>query len=271
MKSGLKDHYTEVLFIIIFGLVLVFGCTTKSGLFEKNTSIGKRNYETIVYGNKGNPILKIICKYSGKKPLKGFKIDSQWEIIDTDFYKLSLINLTDRRIEFVSSKFYQSFAREITEDKMTAETGPKTSKLIDDITKKITIYRFIDSKSFEYARNITKVNKSIADKLVKALNNIKYSQNIRTLLKLFLDDIKHKNQICGKEYEKYLRSLMSIKRTSQEIYFKQQISVLVDSLVKDIKEEKMYNSLTKQTQFLINLFIAYYITLLVRRTICLGV
>jgi hypothetical protein len=157
------------------------------------------------------------------------------------------------------------------ENEMKAETGPKTSKLIDDISKKITVYKFIDVKSFEIARNITKVNKSIADKLVNSLNNIKYSNNIRMILKLFLDDIKHKNQICGKEYEKYLRGLMSIKRTSQEIYFKQQISILVNSLVKDINQEKMYKSLTNQTQFLTNLFIAYYITLLVRRTICPGV
>ena len=117
MKSSLKDHFIGVLLIIIFGLVLVFGCTTKSGLSDMNIKIGKRNYETMVHGSKGNPILKIICNYSGKKPLKGFKIDIPWETIDTDFYNLSLINLTDKRIEFVSSKFYQSFAGEITEDK----------------------------------------------------------------------------------------------------------------------------------------------------------
>ena len=68
--------------------------------------------------------------------MKGFKIDSQWEIIDTDFYKLSLINLTDRRIEFVSSKFYQSFAREITEDNKTAEQDKEIEK---DIEEKVDI------------------------------------------------------------------------------------------------------------------------------------
>lgn len=115
MKSGLKNHSKAVLFIMIFGLVFAFGCTAKSGLSDKHTSSGKRNYETIVYGNKGNPILKIICKYVGKKPVKGFKTDIRWEIIDTDFYNLSFINLTDKRIEFISSKFYQSFCRETAE------------------------------------------------------------------------------------------------------------------------------------------------------------
>jgi hypothetical protein len=109
----LKDHFIAVLFIIIFGLVLPSGCTTKSELSEKITSIGARNYETLVYGIKGNPILKIVCKYVGKKPVRGFKTDIRWETIDTDFYNLSFINLTDKRIEFISSKFYQSFPGKI--------------------------------------------------------------------------------------------------------------------------------------------------------------
>ena len=117
MKSGLKDQFIKLVLLIIFGLVSIFGCTTKSGLSDKNTSIGKRNYERIVYGNKGNPILKIVCEYFGKKPVKGFETGIRWETIDTDFYNLSFINLTDKRIEFISSKFYQSFSREVANER----------------------------------------------------------------------------------------------------------------------------------------------------------
>lgn len=113
----MKDHFIAVLLISIFSLVSAFGCTTRSGLSDKNTRIGKRNYESIVYGNKGNPILKIVCKYVGKKPVKGFKTDIRWEIIDTDFYNLSFINLTDKKIEFISSKFYQSFPKKMAIEK----------------------------------------------------------------------------------------------------------------------------------------------------------
>ncbi|MEJ2104925.1 MAG: hypothetical protein P8X47_10155 [Ignavibacteriaceae bacterium] len=109
----MKDHSTAVLLISIFGLILAFGCTTRFELSDKNTNTERRNYERIVYGNKGNPILKIVCKYVGKKPVKGFKTDIRWKIIDTDFYNLSFINLTDKKIEFISSEFYQSLPKEI--------------------------------------------------------------------------------------------------------------------------------------------------------------
>jgi hypothetical protein len=116
---------------IILGLVSIFGCTTKSGLSDNNTIIGNRNYERIVYGNKGNPILKIVCEYSGKKPVKGFEADIHWKTIDTDFYKLSFINLTDKRIEFISSKFYQSFfSREVAEARKLK--AKKSSVLIEN-------------------------------------------------------------------------------------------------------------------------------------------
>jgi hypothetical protein len=74
--------------------------------------------------------------------------------------------------------------------------------------------------------------------------------------------------ICGKEYYTFLRQLMSIKRTTSKIFFKQQVGILVDDLVKDLDYRKQYSKLTNQTKFLLNLFIAYYITLLVRKTIC---
>jgi hypothetical protein len=150
------------------------------------------------------------------------------------------------------------------------ETGPKSVRIIEDITKKITVYKYIDRKALLTAQKLTRANKSLTEKIIKPLNNTKYSDKIRLILKLFLQDIKNKNQICGKEYEKYLRSLMSIKRTSMEIYFKQQVSLLLEMLLKDSKLSKQYNSLTNQTQFLLNLFLAYYLTLMIRNTICPG-
>ncbi len=117
LKSGLKNQSIQALLIIIFYLVLFLGCSaTKTGLSANQASGGKKNYERIVYNNKGKPILKIECKYIGKKPVEGFKTYVQWEIIDTDFYNLSFINLSHKRIKFLSSKVYQSFPLEIPEE-----------------------------------------------------------------------------------------------------------------------------------------------------------
>jgi len=110
------DQSIKILLISIFSLALLFGCSaTKSGLSENHTRVGKRNYERIVYDNEGNSILKIVCNYIGKKPMEGYTTDVHWETIDTDFYNLSFINLTGKRIKFISTKVYQSHPIEIAE------------------------------------------------------------------------------------------------------------------------------------------------------------
>jgi hypothetical protein len=74
--------------------------------------------------------------------------------------------------------------------------------------------------------------------------------------------------LCGPEFIQYVRSLMSVKRTKARIYFKQQIHILLEALIKDLDYEKEYQALTKQTQSLINLYLAYYITMVMRNMVC---
>lgn len=144
----------------------------------------------------------------------------------------------------------------------------KSMKLIDDITKNITIYNFTDRKAQEEARKISKINSSLATQIISKLNNTKYSDQIRLIYKLYIKDIEKSNQICGNPYEKYIRDLMSLKRTRQKVYFKQQVNILLVKLLKDFKYMKKYEKLTSQTQFLINLFLAYYLTMLMKHNIC---
>jgi nitrate reductase NapAB chaperone NapD len=144
----------------------------------------------------------------------------------------------------------------------------KSNKIIDKVVHQIVVYKQIDEKAKEEARDITKVNIGIASGFVSKMLDTKFSDQIRLILKLFFNDIKSVNMICGKEYYTFLRQLMSIKRTTSKIFFKQQVGILVDDLVKDLDYRKQYSKLTNQTKFLLNLFIAYYITLLVRKTIC---
>ena len=74
--------------------------------------------------------------------------------------------------------------------------------------------------------------------------------------------------LCGDQFYKNVRTLMAVKRTKALVYFKQQINILIRNIIKDIKFDKEYNKLTKQTQSLINLYLAYYITLSMRNSIC---
>lgn len=148
---------------------------------------------------------------------------------------------------------------------VTKETG---TRLIDDMVRKITVYRYIDHKALEESRKLAKVNASLATQIVGKLNDTKYVDNLRVTLRLFVKDLKDAKSLCGKEYYPVVRKLMSVKRTRSQIYFKQQIGLLLNDVLKKIGYSQRYNKLTSQTQFLINLFLAYYVTMILRNSVC---
>ena len=154
------------------------------------------------------------------------------------------------------------------ENEYQYQTVEKSAKLVDEVTRKITVYRFTDHKIQEESRRLSKISSTLATQIVSKLNNTKNADNIRIILKLFLKDLKDSQSLCGKKYENYVRQLMSIKRTKMKIYFKQQVNLLLLSLLDEIDYKQKYSKLTSQTQFLINLFLAYYLTMVLRRTVC---
>jgi len=148
------------------------------------------------------------------------------------------------------------------------ESMSKTERLIEEITRKITVYKYVDNVAKEEAKTITKVNIMIADTLVNSINDVKYTENIRLILKLFIKDLTDVKQICGRDYFLFVRNLMAIKRTSAQIYFKQQIYVLLEKVLEQENLKDNYGNFTSQTKFLINLFLSYYITMILRKTLC---
>ena len=148
------------------------------------------------------------------------------------------------------------------------KSAEKGVKLADEITKKITVYRLSDRKSQEMARRLAKVNASLATQIVSKLNNTKYSDNLRVIYRLYIKDIPNAKSLCGSDYESYVRQLMSIKRTRMKIYFKQQINLLLMNLLDEIDYKDKYSKLTSQTQYLINLFLAYYLTMILKNSVC---
>ena len=61
---------------------------------------------------------------------------------------------------------------------------------------------------------------------------------------------------------------MAVKRTKSTVYFKQRVNILLLKVLEDVKFKNRFESLTSQTKSLINLFLAYYITMVLRNTIC---
>lgn len=144
----------------------------------------------------------------------------------------------------------------------------KESKPIIDTVKRITIYKQIDKDAQEEARRITKVNHTLATKITGALADTNYTDNIKLILNLFVKDMKDVKQLCGKDFYQYVKSLMSVKRTTTQIYFKQQINILIEDVLKKIRLKKQYDKFTPQTKFLINSFLAYYLTISLKNSVC---
>lgn len=154
------------------------------------------------------------------------------------------------------------------ENSYQIKAAEKGEKIADEMTKKITVYRLTDYKSQEAARKLTKINASLATQIISKLNNTKYSDNLRLIFKLFLKDIPDAQSLCGKNYDAYIRQLMSLKRTRLKIYFKQQVNVLLLNILDEIDYRNEYEKKTSQTQFLVNLFLAYYLTMILRVSLC---
>lgn len=154
------------------------------------------------------------------------------------------------------------------EDIYQFQSLEKRSRAVDQVVKKITIYREIDKESLIFARKLTKIRASLATLIANSLANTKYADDVRMVLELFVKNLKSVKALCGKDYNTYVRKLMGIKRTTQKIYFKQEVQVLLIKILKDIRYREKYEKLTRQSQFLISSFLAYYITSVLRRTVC---
>jgi len=144
----------------------------------------------------------------------------------------------------------------------------KSAKIVDTVVKKLTIYKVVDRKAIEDAKRLTKVSTSIATLISNQVIDIKYADNIRIVLELFVKDLKDVETMCGDSYFSYVKSLMGIKRTTTRVYFKQQIEILLVKIVEDINFADKFETLTNQTQFLIKSYLAYYITMVMRNTVC---
>jgi hypothetical protein len=160
---------------------------------------------------------------------------------------------------------------EPTDDEQGGEqlvTIEKGKKVIEATVKKITVYKTLDRKAFDESKRITKIRNSIADMIIKNLHDLKYESNIKYILQMFVKDATTTPMVCGKDYYTYVKRLMSIKRTRSRVYFKQQVNILLLKILDENDFTKVYNSYTSQTQFIINSFLAYYLTMVLRNIIC---
>lgn len=144
----------------------------------------------------------------------------------------------------------------------------KGQKAVEVVARKITTYKVIDKKALEDAKRISKVKTSIATLISNEVTNERYFNNIKILLQLYVKDLTSVKMVCGNEYYTYVKKLMAIKRTTAQLYFKAQVYVLLEEILQNLKLTNTYKDYTSQTQFIINSFLAFYITSIFKNNLC---
>lgn len=145
------------------------------------------------------------------------------------------------------------------------ERGNRIAELVSN---KITIYKETDQEALTQARTLTRINTSYATIIVKELQKPELKPNIKFIIELYLRDMRSINELCGKDSLAYIKKLMSIKRTTKEVYFKQEINDLLQKIISHTPLQAKYQKLTSQTQFQINSFLAFYLTLYTKNLVC---
>ena len=235
---------------------------TKTHLFSREKTIGN----SILYLSK-----ELQKKFT--KDIAAWDVDKLIDFISVSRHRIS------QSVKSFAEHYYRSHkegtrikthpeADEDPEGMQQLMTLEKGKRVIENTVKKITVYKTIDRKAFDESKKVTKIRSSIADMMIKSLPELKYSENIKTILQLFVKDATKTSFICGPGYYKYARRLMSVKRTRSKVYFKQQVNVLVMKILKENDFIGTYNSYTSQTQFIINSFLGHYLTMVLRNTIC---
>lgn len=230
----------------------------KTHLFKREKTIGN----ALMYLSR-----EIMKKY--RKTINDWSVESLIALIQQARHRIS------QSVKSFAKSYYQvvkdkgGFRTPSEEEEPFGKIAlEKGKKLIDDVVSDMTVYKHIDKKSLAEAKTITKISIVTASKLVSALNNVKFSEKITTCLNLFIKDLSRISDLCRTEYFKYVRLLMSVKRSKKPIYFKQQIILLTEELVKEFNFYDSYKKLSFQSKFMINLFIAMYITMVLRNRVC---
>ena len=148
------------------------------------------------------------------------------------------------------------------------KVSEKGKKNIEEVTKQICVYKFVDQKAIKDAKTITKIRSSVAVLISNSITDLKYNDSLKIILDLFVKDLGDVDSLCGVNFIKYVRKLMSIKRSNAPIYFKQQVNILLERVLDDIKYKEWYLGMTHQSQFIVNLYFAFYLTMLLRNNIC---
>jgi len=261
-SSRLKVHFRSYCDPETFELAL--NSLPQNHIFAREKTIPNALfYFAKTIGSKHEKILK---EFDNPEKISKFVYELRHRIAQS---VRSFANLYYEITEKGKDQFYKQQDETMGQEEYQFGQMDKKQRLASEISREITVYKHKDQRALDAAKQLTKVNQLTADTIVTILGDPKYDDSVRVILQLFLREIKTKDDICGMRFTQLVQKLMSIKRTKQQIYFKQQVTDLTCKLVKTTKTmEDRYDHLTPQSKFYVSLFVAYYLTFFLRNKVC---
>jgi len=255
-----KNHFPQFCNEEVFSYALE--TITKTHLFSREKTIGNSLFHLAKELEK---------KYTND--IKTFNVDGIIQFLSASRHRIA------QSVKSFAEHYYRAWKSgdalktqvDVSDDEgnvYQSQALERGKRVIDATVKKITIYKTVDEKALEESQRITKIKPAIANLITKQLKDMRYADEIRLILQLFIKDVTDKSMFCGSKYYEYVKKLMAVKRTRLRIYFKQQIDILLIKILKDIRYLKTFQSYTTQTQFTIHSYLAYYLTMSMRNTIC---
>ena len=152
--------------------------------------------------------------------------------------------------------------------KSSSDKSQKIDQLIDELAKRVTIYKYTDKHAINDAKSFSKIKRKYSYILSKQINNIKYTDDIKMFYRQLFKTIKKPSEICDKNFRNKIKELMSIKRHGNELNFKQHTITLTLKLVEDAGFFEDYNATSSKSKFTVIMFVALYISLLLQSMTC---
>lgn len=145
------------------------------------------------------------------------------------------------------------------------QTPKQGEKTVGEIVKNITVYKVIDRNSLVEARNITNLNNSFATIITDQLKDLKYSDNIRNALSSFIGGLKTTSMLCKKPFFDYVKKIMLVRSKAGLVNFRHEIDSIINKLKAD---NKLLNTLSSSYSRSASMFLAFYITIILRNKMC---
>lgn len=208
-----------------------------------------------------------IRKYSNS--IKKVDVDNIGKFIQESRHRINQSVKSFAELYYQIHEKQQAYKKPLEIDGQEIEVFiPKGATLIDKFVKTITIYRQFDKKAFDVAINKTKVDKRLAEEIVVELAKSEYSERLTIILRLLLNQIEDLDTLCSDEFLEVIKNLMSIKRTKEKIYYKQQVIYLLENIISSLNKISEYEKLNDRNKFFLFSFLSYYISISFRNYLC---